>query len=187
MKFRRQYFSFLKYQLKVHTGAFHDLAKAAMTAAHISGEALLPAGYMRYSHAARTPENRDITHAIRSINFFSSPYVTTRPYSLVCNVCTFLISLWSSSSRRSRCAERSNRGSSSNESRRAESERVGEGGALPISSKDQVGQQGKDIPHGQPAGCRWARRGKMTWLVEKDDVGWTRLALGREIPKLGLA
>ena len=67
---------------------------------------------------------------MRSINLFSSPYVTTRPYSLSCRIRTFFTSASNSSRRLSRSTERSKRGSSVRESRRAESERVGEGAAL---------------------------------------------------------
>ncbi len=70
------------------------------------------------------------THAIRSINFFSSPKLTTRPYSVSWRILTFSIWDLSSSSRRSRWEVRSKRGSSVRESSRAESESVGEGGEL---------------------------------------------------------
>ena len=93
---------------------------------------LHPPGPTPSAHLAQHSPVHTSTHPNRSMSFFSSPYVTTRPYSLSLKSFTFPTSSRIASSRRSRSAVRSNRGSSANESSSSESDNVGEGGALDI-------------------------------------------------------
>lgn len=74
---------------------------------------------------------------MRSTSVFSSLNVCISPYPMLASfskLFTFLISVCSCSMRLSRCFSILNRSDSSSESRRAESDNVGEGGALIVIS-----------------------------------------------------
>lgn len=92
-----------------------------------------PASCARSASRAPSHKHRP-THAMRFNSSPSSAYVLSTPYPSCTSRLLRPTSALSSSSRRSRCATRSKRGSSARESRSAESDSVGEGGLGRVSS-----------------------------------------------------